>query len=452
MRKRQKKILLELTDTLSEAHSQIVRHIGRGEVEHMNGMLRQCQETAISMGETIEASEGEECVSVRRLEDYCEELFSISQNAGGTEASSDSKAGMILEKALNAVRYSITNDIKERLETVFLPYKASMWDSLESVWRKADADPDTDAYVIPIPYYDKNPDGSFREEHYEALEYPKDVPITHYREYPFEERHPDRIYIHNPYDEYNYVTSVHPFFYSKHLKELTDELVYIPYFVLADPDPDNDEQLEGISHFITTQAVINADKVIVQSESMRQAYIKVMTKYAGENTRKYWENKISGEGSPKFDKVEHTRKEELDIPDEWQKVLKKADGGSKKVILYNTGVQALLDNDEKMIDKIENVLQIFRANRDDVALLWRPHPLIKATISSMRPMLWERYRVIVERYMSEKWGIYDDSADLDRAIVISDAYYGDGSSVVELYKRTGKPIMIQNAGIIEEAD
>ena len=403
------------------------------------------------MGDTIEKSEGEGFITVKLLEDYCEKLYEVSRSMEEGGSFGGDKAEKVLGRALNRIRNSINNDIPERIETVFLPYKASMWDSLESVWRKADSDPACDAYVIPIPYYDRNPDGSFREEHYEGLDYPRDVPVINYRDYDFEGRHPDRIYIHNPYDEGNYVTSVHPFFYSKHLRELTDELVYIPYFVLADPDPDNEQAVEGIAHFITTAAVINADKVIVQSEAMRQAYIKVMTKYAGEETHGYWENKISGEGSPKFDKVKNTKKEELEIPAEWQRIIYKSDGSTKKIIFYNTSVQALLDNDVKMLDKIEDVLRIFYENKDEVALLWRPHPLIKATISSMRPMLWKRYSSIIEKYKAEGWGIYDDSADLDRAIVLSDAYYGDGSSVVQLYKSTGKPIMIQNAEIIEEA-
>ena len=270
-------------------------------------------------------------------------------------------------------------------------------------------------------------------------------------EYDFEQRKPDKIYIHNPYDEYNFVTSVHPYFYSSNLKNLTDELVYIPYFVLGEIDPDNEDHLKGVAHFVKTMGVYNAHKVIVQSENMRKAYIKVLTEYAGEQTRGYWEKKISGEGSPKFDKVATTKKEDVEVPEGWEKVIRKSDGSMKKIIFYNTGVQALLDNDEKMLDKIEDVLRIFKENKDDVALLWRPHPLIQATITSMRPHLWERYSAIVDSYRSEGWGIYDDSAELDRAIVLSDAYYGDGSSVVELYKKTGKPIMIQNAEIIEEA-
>jgi hypothetical protein len=66
----------------------------------------------------------------------------------------------------------------------------------------------------------------------------------------------------------------------------------------------------------------------------------------------------------------------------------------------------------------------------------------------MRPQLWEQYSVIVEQYKKEAWGIYDDTADMDRAVVISDGYYGDFSSVVQVYQQTGKPVMIQNAEIV----
>ena len=66
------------------------------------------------------------------------------------------------------IENSIKHEIPEWREAVFLPYKASMWDSLESVWRAAWEDPDCDAYVIPIPYYDRNPDRSLGELHYEG--------------------------------------------------------------------------------------------------------------------------------------------------------------------------------------------------------------------------------------------------------------------------------------------
>lgn len=65
----------------------------------------------------------------------------------------------------------------------------------------------------------------------------------------------------------------------------------------------------------------------------------------------------------------------------------------------------------------------------------------------MRPDILRKYTAIKEQYIAEGWGIYDDTADVDRAVVLSDAYYGDGSSVVQLYQQAGKPVMIQNVDV-----
>lgn len=56
-------------------------------------------------------------------------------------------------------------------------------------------------------------------------------------------------------------------------------------------------------------------------------------------------------------------------------------GSWKKIIFYNTSVGALLPYNEKM----RYVFDVFKENQDEVALLWRLHPLIKATVESMRP-------------------------------------------------------------------
>lgn len=416
-------------------------------------ILSDCQEAAITLGTNLE-QQGEEGIRLTNiLEEYCENLYQLSQKL---VEGADNKvcAGYIQTMAgqLAELEEGICKRHPERKEVVFLPYKASMWDSLESVWMAADKDPDCDAYVIPIPYYDKKPDGSFGEFHYEGDLYPDYVPITDYREYDLEERHPDMIYVHNPYDEFNTVTSVAPEFYLKKIKDYTDKLVYIPYFVLSEIKPDNQEAIDGMSHFCFLPGTLYADEVIVQSENMRQIYINEFMKAAEERhmsvNREEVEKKFLGLGSPKFDKVANTKKEDVKIPEGWLSVIQKPDGSWKKIVFYNTSVTAFLKNSEEMLDKIRDVLNVFQENKEDVALLWRPHPLMISTMESMRPELVEKYQKIVQEYKEAGWGIYDESTDLDRAIAVSDAYYGDPSSVVQLCQKAGMPIMIQNVDYV----
>ena len=450
MRIAQKKQAEEFVELLGQAHEEIRSAMEKKNIPAAMSLLADCQDGAIALGDLIENAEGEGAATIPFLEGYCELVYGIHQGLaaeleGGNPVRAD-KAYKTLRQGHIRIANSIAHDVEVRREVVFLPYKASMWDSLESVWKAADEDPGCDAYVIPIPYYDKNPDGSFRELHYEGGEYPKDVPVVWYEDYDFEKRRPDMIFIHNPYDDCNIVTSVHPFFYSKNLKKFTEKLVYIPYFVLGEIDPENKQALKDIEKFCLVPGVAYADQVIVQSEGMRQAYVNVLTEFMlGQGrSRAYWEKKILGLGSPKVDKVLSIRKEDLEIPEEWMRVIRKADGSWKKIIFYNTGVSALLEYNEHMIRKMENVFRFFYGRRENVTLLWRPHPLIESTLTSMRTELKIEYMRIKERYLKEKWGIYDDSSDLDRAIIISDAYYGNESSVLQLFKKMDKPIMLQN--------
>ena len=410
--------------------------------------LELAQQKAIDLGNYIEESEGEGHKTVSHLEDYCEVLFQIHEEIQTERGLSASSAKLRLDTVVARIDESAHKDIVITKLVIFLPYKASMWDSLESVWKDRKAEENTTALVIPIPYFDRNPDGTPKEWHYEIDDYPKDVPVVNYKEFDFEGNHPDEAYIHNPYDDMNYVTSVHPFFYSENVKKFTDKLIYIPYFVLAEPDLENEEQLDYIANYAVSKGVVNADETIVQSEKMKQAYVECLVKRFGEHTREAWEYKIRGTGSPKFDRILRMKDEPQDIPEDWEKIIRKPDGSRKKIVFYNTSVVAILNQEQKMIDKIRDVFEVFKENKAEVALLWRPHPLIEATLESMVPEILEQYRQIVKEYKEEGWGIYDDTPEMNRAIIISDAYYGDGSSIVQLYEKLEKPIMIQNVEVL----
>lgn len=424
MRRHQQKQLLEMVGTLDEAHATLRRMLNVTPVQtEITNLLADCQDFAVRIGTFIESIEGKEGQTIALLEEYCELLYRMSMMP--------SKAALkVLKRQLITIESSIKSELApNRIEVAFLSYNASMSDSIESIYMTARADPVCDAYWIPIPYYDKLPDGSFGTMHYEGAEsYDKNIGVTDWQKYDIEARHPDVIFTFYPYDTGNHVTSVHPNFYCERLRGLTDMLVYIPYFVAADNVPE---------HFCTLAGCVFAHRVILQSEKVREKYVSVYKAVYGNNFGKP-EDKFVAIGSPKVDKIIAARREDCILPDEWQQLI-----GNKKVVLYITTVAASLQGDEQYLVKLRHNLKTF-CERDDIVLWWRPHPLSVATYESMRPTLADEYKSIIREYCADGRNIFDDSNDLHRAISCSDAYYGDvESSVVALYKYTGKPILTQ---------
>jgi hypothetical protein len=251
-----------------------------------------------------------------------------------------------------------------------------------------------------------------------------------------EARHPDVAFIMTGYDNENYTTTVHPDYYSKILSEQTDLLVYIPYYVTS-----SSWYNTTMDDMICITGVVYSHLTILQSEEIRQIYIRVLKNWEIESNTPGMlgdlESRILALGSPKFDKVINTKREDCVLPAEWQEKVK-----GKKIILYNTTIGAILAKNEANLRKIQSTINSFKA-RDDAVLWWRPHPLSLATYETMRPFLLDEYKKTVEEYRADDFGIYDDTQNLHRAIAWSDAYYGDWSSLVMMYQVTGKPVMIQ---------
>jgi hypothetical protein len=436
MRRILKQQVLEITRLLDQIHDGIRIKLQASQKEEILRLLEQCQDAAINIGEAIEQEEGEDFVTVTYLEEYCETVYRIYEQVLCGQPADPSKIYKKLRKDLIQIENSIKKDIKVHIELLFLPYKASMWDSLESIWKAADSDPDCRACVVPIPYYEKTPNGALGQMHDEQDMYPDEVPVIDWHTYNIETRHPDAVFIHSPYDSGNRVTTIHPDFYSNRLKEYTDLLVYVPYYVTLGILP------EGLC---ITSGTLNADRVIVQSESVRQNYIHAYKEFEkSENCEGRYgtaSKKFLALGSPKFDKVVCSEKTQFELPDKWKRLI---DTGhtQKTVVFYNTSINGLLKGNERYLEKLRSVLKTFQAHKN-IVLWWRPHPLNKTAVCSMRPELLQEYEQIIMEYRQENWGIYDDTPDLHRAIAWSDAYYGDQSSVEVLFHAAGKPVMQQ---------
>ncbi|MCI8994273.1 MAG: hypothetical protein HFI30_01095 [Lachnospiraceae bacterium] len=422
MRKSQKKQAEDFLKLLGQAHDEIKRWIENGNILGAMDMLGQCQEGAVGLGNLIEKTEGEGTHTVSLLEEYCELTYEIYQQLAEGQELNGNGTCKRLRKSLIQIENSVRNEIPLRFEIVFLPYKASMWDSMESVWQAADADPDCDAYVVPIPYYDRNPDGSLGTFHYEGKEFPSEVPVTSYGAYSLKGRQPDVIYIHNPYDYANYVTSVSPEYYSSELKKYTDCLVYIPYYSTSGG------MSEGQA---ACPAYYYADYIMIQAEKYKKFFDPSVPR-----------EKLIPMGSPKFDRTLRMCENPPDPPEAWKEKLE-----GHTVYFYNTSLNGMLGNTEQFLRKMRYVFSCFEG-RADACLLWRPHPLMESTFASMRGDYKPQYDALREEFIRKGLGIYDDTPDISSTIALCDAYIGDaGTSVTSLFGMAGKPQFILDHNI-----
>lgn len=432
MRKYQQELILEMLE-LCKCEQNKIKNIPSQNFGEIVDCLIICKEYAAQMIEFIEKMFGEGSKTVVMLEEYCNLIHQMNSEMNINDE--------LLHMQINKVCSSVLMELKpDKIEIAFFPYKVSMADSLESIYLAAKADPQCDAYWIPIPYYDRKSDGSLGQMHYEGTEYSDDLEVTDWRSYDVEMQHPDIVFIHNPYDKFNLVTTVHPNYYSGILSKQSDFLVYLdyglPYWVPLHPA--SSVKAEDIK-LLPFQ--INCDLYVTYShETAECCRLALLLSEATKNL--YNQNliceKVVPLGSPKFDNIINKGKENYKLPDNWKTVI-----ANKKVLLYCTSIADILQNTEKFLNEVATVIRILSL-QNDIVLWWRPHPLTSSTFRSMRLQYQAEYERIVNDFKCKGWGIFDDTADLHRSIAWSDACLTTESSLMFLYLASGKPFSVSS--------
>ncbi|WP_080926267.1 hypothetical protein [Ligilactobacillus ruminis] len=321
-------------------------------------------------------------------------------------------------------------------KVVFMPYKASMWDSLESVWMAADKDERCEALVVPITYYEFDNNQNPIKKVNERNIFPEYVNAVNDEEYDLENDLPDIIYIHNPYDDNNLITRVDSRYYSWNLKKYCEKLVYLPYY----------KWIDGVSSPILDDFSSFVDYLILGSDAAVSDCKKHLSESADalgvdkDNFEKSVSNKLLGIGSPYIDKVRRINKNNTPFPSEWD--ASKMNG--KKVFLYNLTLREIFNF--RSLGKVKHTLDFFKENRDDVCVILRPHPLMRAALNSMFPNLLAEYDCVIQEFIRDGYGVLDEKEDMYVSFVWSDACYGmRRSSLTELYRYTGKPLLVYDS-------
>ena len=441
MRKKKKEQIVSLLQCYKEAHSTIRKGIEEGRGEEAISLLVLCQEGMEKIERDTEQELNGKAEREALFSSYQEALYScylslIKTDEEEREENLDSPAldsqQVSCEKLATSCldrAESCFSEIEEAIASIpskslhlFLPYKASMWDSMESVYFAALQDPSCEALVMPITYYEKE-DGKFGKRINERAEFPSEIETID-EGFSLEEAQPDVIYIHNPYDDKNILTSVDPRYYSFRLKDFTDNLVYIPYYTTM-----------GKAGFgsLFMPAYRYVHHIVVQSEEHKQRLPKEV------------QEKARILGSPKLDRALAYSQNPPKIPEDWKRIAR-----GRKIYYYNTVIEEMLGNPEPFLQKMEEVFSLFKEN-PKYCLLWRPHPLLESSFFSVDTAYRKRFLELKLRYLTEEIGIYDSSAEPERAVALSSVYLGDEtSSMAALFLAGGKPLFILDSTVSEE--
>ena len=343
---------------------------------------------------------------------------------------------------IKSVRESIPeakgDDIKD---VVFIPFASKYWKYMEKLYDRYATDDNARVWVVPVPYYYKAWDGSLAEEVFDIEDYPEDLYLQDYKEVDLQSFHPNIIVIQNPFDEWNDTYSVPPQYYSALLKSYTDELIYIPFFVTDDFTKEMEREYINMDHYVCRPGVINADRVILPSETLKNTYIEKLTQFINrddDEVRAALDKKLSVESDMVFSRDRDCKMASDNFG---------SDG--RKRLVYFTTVSFLAENGHRAIDKIQRTLDVFEENRDRIKVIWITQ-CIKDNIKLLGENAEDDFRQAVRRFTGSGIGEYKEDipvADNERYAGMCDAYYGDPSSLALSFFYNKKPVMIINADV-----
>ena len=434
-----------LADSVEIIHEILLNKDSGLSYEDIITYLSELQNNIVSFGTLTESIKGEDCNTVKLLEQYLEVIYKVAKYVQkfdegiSYEASAESKYAECDEEVKDtfaSISDAIDSEIVNRRSVLFLPVKAKHFSSMRMAYEMETATPDTDVYVMPLPYYYKEYDGSFKDEmHIDTEEFIKaNIPVTDYSRFDLSLLCPEKIYINSAYDEYNMAVSVDTRFYARNVKKYTEKLIYIPYFKLMEFDRANYPCWYNMQYYCTVPGVVMADKVYVQSENTRKAYIDKLNEWVGdEKYTEIWEQKIDVYN----ESCEEHSEDEL------------RDAGSKKTIVWFVSAGSLAEFGDRYIEKAYRNLDVFALSKDKLKVLLISEPFLDEMIKTYSDELYKKWIGFIDEFNRSGIGevVSQVEAKSVEALLKANAYYGDPSYICKDFILMKKPVMLQNVEV-----
>ena len=425
-----------LADSVEIIHEILLNKDSGLSYEDIITYLSELQNNIVSFGTLTESIKGEDCNTVKLLEQYLEVIYKVAKYVQKIDGNKYAECDEEVKDTFASISEAIDSEIVNRRSVLFLPVKAKHFSSMRMAYEMEAATPDTDVYVMPLPYYYKEYDGSFKDEmHIDTEEFIKaNIPVTDYSRFDLSLLCPEKIYINSAYDEYNMAVSVDTRFYARNVKKYTEKLIYIPYFKLMEFDRANYPCWYNMQYYCTVPGVVMADKVYVQSENTRKAYIDKLNEWVGdEKYTDIWEQKIDVYA----DGFEEHSEDEL------------RDAGSKKTIVWFVSAGSLAEFGDKYIEKAYRNLDVFALSKDKLKVLLISEPFLDEMIKTYSDELYKKWTGFIDEF--NRSGIGEVVSQVEEksveALLKANAYYGDPSYICKDFILMKKPVMLQNVEV-----
>lgn len=398
------KLILELCDSVSEALSYI-------SVSGNTLLLGECNNALDVITSFFSKNNNDEV-----FDEISSLIAKMKKYLTSSDISSD-ELNAISEDAL-LLKKLCSDNIKYRPKILFVAELGAKWDAMESVYNefKKLGTCDIEVVIQPIFRAVSLPDGSVRSESvYEDFLTPMGIENIPYEKYDISKSKPDITFISQPYDG---VTT--PEFTSEYIAEHS-RLVYLPYFTASSIRKSLTSASDSF-FMLNTQKF--AWKIACQSETMEKLYGSIAS-LKGKN--------VITTGLPKWDYVYGKNKENVAMPESWKNKL-----SGKTTFLWNTHYT---NNVDAMFEEMIKFIGYF-LKHNDIALIWRPHPMTECVIKVYMPSVFPKYVELIRKINESENIIFDDSSSYLPAFVYSDALISAQSSLVTQYLLTEKPILI----------
>lgn len=304
----------ECLDELKNMVDMICNAIADGMYEEVISVLPECQQLAIDLGTLVENVKGEDntCTKavVAELEMFCEALFAVYEvftDESGIDVSKLDEKLLGLKEAFVHVSDVVKAQIIDKKVILFVSTGGKLWSGFESLYQAAEKDSISDVYVVPVPVMQKDVFGQVKMTNEEILssvgwnDYPDGLKLAPWNSFSLELHHPEVIFIQDSYDGENECLTIPSQFYAKNLQKYTGKLVYVPPYEVEEFGKNDTVALYNMKHYVTKPGVIRADKVILQSDNTKNLWVDRLTEFAGEDTRKLWQEKLLSLGLPVMD-------------------------------------------------------------------------------------------------------------------------------------------------------